>query len=61
MSRRRSPISLLHARIAGDHLGVFDVYFDTRSPEQIVVGNATTHQDQSFYDLWMSFPDALAA
>jgi peptidase M1-like protein len=47
---------LLHARIAGNHLGVFDVYFDTRSPEQIVVGNASTHQDQTFYDLWMSFP-----
>ena len=50
------PDQLLHARIAGNHLGVFDVYFDTRSPEQIVVGNATTHQDQTFYDLWMSFP-----
>ena len=50
------PDQLLHARIGGKHLGVFDVYFDTRSPEQIVVGSATTHQDQSFYDLWMSFP-----
>ena len=50
------PDQLLHARIAGNHYGVFDVFFDTRSPEQIVVGNASTHQDQTFYDLWMSFP-----
>ena len=27
---------LLHARVAGEHYGVFDVFFDTRSPEQIV-------------------------
>lgn len=47
---------LLHGRIAGNHYGIFDVFFDTRSPEQIVVGNASTHEDQSFYDLWMSFP-----
>jgi hypothetical protein len=50
------PDRLLHARIGGIHYGVFDVFFDTRSPEQIVVGNASTHEDQSFYDLWMSFP-----
>ncbi len=50
------PDQLLHARIAGNHYGVFDVFFDTRSPEQIVVGNASTHEDQTFYDLWMSFP-----
>ncbi len=47
---------LLHARIAGEHYGVFDVYFDTLSPEQIVVGNTTTENQQIYYDLWMSFP-----
>lgn len=50
------PDRLLHARLAGEHYGVFDVIFDTRSPEQIVVGNSSTHGDQIFYDLWMSFP-----
>src|SRR5579863_9933622 len=50
------PDRLLHARIAGEHYGVFDIYFDTRSPEQIVVGNASIHGDQTYYDLWMSFP-----
>jgi len=32
------PDRMLHARIAGEHYGVFDVFFDTRSPEQVVVG-----------------------
>jgi peptidase M1-like protein len=47
---------LLHARVAGEHYGVFDVFFDTRSPEQVVVGNASTHENATYYDLWMSFP-----
>ena len=47
---------LLHARVAGDHLGVFDVYFDTRSPEQIMVGKTSTIRADTYYDLWMSFP-----
>jgi len=50
------PDRLLHARVASDHLGIFDVYFDTRSPEQIMVGQTTTVHDQTYYDLWMSFP-----
>jgi hypothetical protein len=49
------PDRLLHARVAGQHYGVFDVFFDTRSPEQIVVGNASLHGEQVYYDLWMSF------
>src|SRR5581483_7226449 len=36
--------------------GVFDVFFDTRSPEQVVVGNSSAHEDVTYYDLWMSFP-----
>jgi hypothetical protein len=46
----------LHARIAGEHYGMFDVYFDTLSPEQIVVGNTSTQNEQIYYDLWMTFP-----
>ena len=51
--RSRSPAACSHR---GDHYGIFDVFFDTRSPEQIVVGNASSHEDQIYYDLWMSFP-----
>jgi hypothetical protein len=50
------PDRMLHLRVSGERYGVFDVYFDTRSPEQIVVGKASNQQDQLFYDLWMSFP-----
>ena len=35
---------------------MFDVYFDTLSPEQITVGNASSQNNQIYYDLWMSFP-----
>ena len=51
-----TPDRLLHARISSDQLGAFDVYFDTRSPEQIIVGQTTTVREQTYYDLWMSFP-----
>jgi hypothetical protein len=50
-----SPDRMLHARIAGDRLGTFDLYFDTRAPEQIVIGQVTVAHDEPYYDLWMSF------
>ncbi len=58
VARGESPVTdrLLHARVSGDRLGIFDVYFDTRSPEQIMVGQTTTVHDATYYDLWMSFP-----
>ena len=49
------PDRLLHARVGGNRLGVFDVYFDTRNPEQIVVGQTSLKGEQTYYDLWMSF------
>ncbi len=49
------PDRLLHARVAGNRLGVFDIYFDTRNPEQIEVGQASSKGEQTYYDLWMSF------
>ena len=44
MKPLRLPDRLLHVRVAGEHYGVFDVFFDTRSPEQVVVGNASSHE-----------------
>ena len=49
------PDRVLHARIASSRLGTFDVYFDTRAPEQVIVGQTTTLRDDTYYDLWMSF------
>ena len=51
------PDRLLHVTLAGEHYGVFDIYFDTRSPEQVMVGKASTpRENEVYYDLWMSFP-----
>jgi hypothetical protein len=49
------PDRMLHARVATERLGSFDVYFDTRAPEQIIVGQTSTLRDDTYYDLWMSF------
>lgn len=49
------PDRLLHARVASQRLGVFDIYYDTQSPEQIIVGQTAVH-DETYYDLWMCFP-----
>jgi len=45
----------LHARVAGNRLGIFDIYFDTLKPEQITVGQTSSKGEQTYYDLWMSF------
>ena len=50
------PDRLLHARVSSDHLGMFDIYFDTRAPEQIIVGQTSSVHGETYYDLWMSFP-----
>jgi Peptidase family M1 domain len=51
------PDRLLHIVVAGQHYGVFDIFFDTRSPEQIMVGKASPlRENGAYYDLWMSFP-----
>ncbi len=50
------PDRLLHARMATERLGAFDLYFDSRAPEQIIVGQTDVVHDETYYDLWMSFP-----
>jgi hypothetical protein len=52
----RATQRFLHARVAAERLGTFDVYFDGGAPEQIVVGQVTSTRDEPYYDLWMSFP-----
>ncbi len=54
-----APLSgdrMLSARVGSPRLGPFDVYFDTRAPEQINVGQIKLVNNQPYYDLWMSFP-----
>ncbi|MBZ5628607.1 MAG: hypothetical protein LAO06_07050 [Acidobacteriia bacterium] len=47
---------LFRARLQGVKLGVFDVYFDTLSPEQIAVLKLTYVGGTGYYDVLCSFP-----
>ncbi|HXM66932.1 MAG TPA: hypothetical protein VN911_09395, partial [Candidatus Acidoferrum sp.] len=53
---------LLHARLQGNTLGVFDVFFDSTAAEQVEAGQAKrTDNGGVFYDVWTSFSTANAA
>lgn len=46
----------LHARLQGDKLGVFDVYFDSAAGEPILAGQSKSAENgQTYYDVWTSF------
>jgi hypothetical protein len=47
---------LLHARLQGDKLGVFDIFFDSTSVEQVQAGQTKTGENGAvYYDVWTSF------
>jgi len=47
---------LLHARLQGNNLGVFDVFFDSTAAEQVEAGQTKRAEDGGvFYDVWTSF------
>ncbi len=52
----RTDDRLFRARLQGDRLGVFDVYFDTLTPDQITVMKLTYTDGVGYYDLLCSFP-----
>ena len=46
----------LHARLQGAKSGVFDVYFDSRAPEQVQAGQSRPSANGNlYYDVWTSF------
>jgi hypothetical protein len=47
---------MLYARLGGDHLGTFDVFFDAAFNEQISVYQMSYQEGTRFYDIWTSFP-----
>lgn len=49
---------MLRARVQGDHLGVFDIFFDTDTPEPISVGALAIKNSGAYFDLWTSFKTA---
>ena len=51
----------LHARLQGVIHGVFDVYYDSLSTEQVQAGQTKTGEDgETYYDVWTSFSPAAA-
>jgi hypothetical protein len=47
---------LLHARIQGNTLGIFDIVYDSAASEQVEAGQSKTVEDGSvYYDVWTSF------
>ena len=47
---------MLHARLQGNTLGVFDIFFDVTAGEQVEAGRTKIGEDGSvYYDVWTSF------
>ena len=47
---------MLHARLQGNKLGVFDIIFDSTAGEQVEAGQSKTGSDGNvYYDVWTSF------
>ncbi len=46
---------MLHARVQGRRLGIFDLYYDSLAPEQVSAAQLKTAEGQSYYDVWTSF------
>jgi hypothetical protein len=53
---------MLHARLNGDRLGVFDIAFDSTAGEQVEAGQSKRAENGNmYYDVWTSFSIAHAA
>jgi Peptidase family M1 domain len=47
---------MLHARVQGNSLGVFDIFYDTTAEEEIEAGQPKTGENGNvYYDVWTSF------
>ncbi len=47
---------MLHIRLQGDKLGVFDLFFDSTAGEQVGAGQSKTAENGGvYYDVWTSF------
>ncbi|PYP92158.1 MAG: hypothetical protein DMG65_04990 [Candidatus Angelobacter sp. Gp1-AA117] len=45
-----------HLRLLGSTLGLFDVFFNTNTPEQFSVAQAAQSERSIIFDVWTSFP-----
>src|SRR5579884_942551 len=53
---RETASRFLHLRVGGAPAGIFDVFFNTNSPEQISVAQSNVLNNATYYDIWTSFP-----
>ena len=54
-SKQGSADRMLHARIQGEKLGDFDIYYDSTINEQVWAGQLKTGGTGSYYNVWTSF------
>jgi len=60
-SAEAKPGTFWHARLAGLHLGPFDVRFDSENPEQVLAGQGNYVNGAQIFDVWASFASRSAA
>src|SRR5581483_7735182 len=51
-----SARQFLHFRLGGNHLGNFEVFLNSDSDDQVVIGQVNRVNDMSFFDVWTAFP-----
>ena len=57
-SAASAPDRLLHGYIQGNHLGTFEVRYDSYAAEQVSAGQEKTKAGVSYYNVWLSFSGA---
>ena len=55
MSERSEKLGFFYAAVQGRTLGNFDIVYDPRAREQIVLGKLAYRNDRQFFDTWTSF------
>jgi Peptidase family M1 domain len=50
-----TPDRVLHIRLQGQEVGIFDVFFDSLAAEQVWAGQTKVVEGVTYYDLWTSF------
>ena len=58
ISNPSAPDRFLHARVQGDKLGAFDVYYDSTASEPIAAAQQKTVEGRSYYNVWTAFVPA---
>jgi hypothetical protein len=55
LSDKRDQYGIFYAAVTGRTLGNFDIVFDPRANEQVLVGQLATRNERAFFDTWTHF------